>query len=274
MSPGTARKLFGLLTQTDVRHVLPAIRVPTLILHRVDDKPVRVVTHATWRNASLAQGTSNYPDRTTCRWWETWMRCSARCANSSPGNAQRLNRTASWRRFSSATSSTRPYVPPNSAITSGRDCCCSFYAMVDEKLHHFRGRKLDTAGDGLFAAFDGPARAVRCGAALVEAAKALGLQAARRRAYRGVRSAGRKVQRHRRSPRGARCVGGRPRPGARHLDGERPGRGIGHPFRRSRFAHAQGRARSVETVPADCLRHAGQVRGLHIRTTSRVDVRG
>lgn len=42
MSPGTARKLFALVTQTDVRHVLPAIRVSTLILHRADDKPVRV----------------------------------------------------------------------------------------------------------------------------------------------------------------------------------------------------------------------------------------
>lgn len=48
--------------------------------------------------------------------------------------------------------------------------------MVDEKLQHFRGRKLDTAGDGLFAAFDGPARAVRCGAALVDAVQPLGVQ--------------------------------------------------------------------------------------------------
>ena len=42
MSPGTARKLFGMMTEVDVRHVLPAIRVPTLILHRIDDLPVRV----------------------------------------------------------------------------------------------------------------------------------------------------------------------------------------------------------------------------------------
>ena len=42
MSPGTAHKLFTMLTQTDVRHVLPAIRVPTLVLHRVGDQPVRV----------------------------------------------------------------------------------------------------------------------------------------------------------------------------------------------------------------------------------------
>jgi pimeloyl-ACP methyl ester carboxylesterase len=42
MSPGTARKLFTLSTQLDVRHVLPLIRVPTLILHRTHDQPVRV----------------------------------------------------------------------------------------------------------------------------------------------------------------------------------------------------------------------------------------
>ena len=51
-----------------------------------------------------------------------------------------------------------------------------FYALADDKLHHFRGRKLDTAGDGLFAAFDGPARAVRCGTALVEAVRPLGVR--------------------------------------------------------------------------------------------------
>ena len=51
-----------------------------------------------------------------------------------------------------------------------------FYAAADVKLQHFRGRKLDTAGDGLFAAFDGPARSTRCGAALIEALRPLGLQ--------------------------------------------------------------------------------------------------
>jgi len=51
-----------------------------------------------------------------------------------------------------------------------------FYALADDQLHHFRGRKLDTAGDGLFAAFDGPARAVRCGMALAEGVQALGVR--------------------------------------------------------------------------------------------------
>jgi len=53
----------------------------------------------------------------------------------------------------------------------------AFYALADDKLHRFRGRRLDTAGDGLFAAFDGPARAVRCGAALARGVLALGLEA-------------------------------------------------------------------------------------------------
>ena len=42
MSPGTALKLFSLQIEIDVRHVLSSIRVPTLILHREKDEPVRV----------------------------------------------------------------------------------------------------------------------------------------------------------------------------------------------------------------------------------------
>ncbi|MCY7308218.1 MAG: adenylate/guanylate cyclase domain-containing protein [Rhodoferax sp.] len=52
----------------------------------------------------------------------------------------------------------------------------NFYALADDKLHHFRGRKPDTAGDGWFAAFDSPATAVRCGTALVDAVERLGVQ--------------------------------------------------------------------------------------------------
>jgi class 3 adenylate cyclase/pimeloyl-ACP methyl ester carboxylesterase len=43
-------------------------------------------------------------------------------------------------------------------------------------LRRYRGNEIDTAGDGFFAAFDGPARAVRCAQALVEAVKPLGLE--------------------------------------------------------------------------------------------------
>ena len=45
-----------------------------------------------------------------------------------------------------------------------------------ESWTRFRGREIDTAGDGLFAAFDGPARAVRCAEAITTRVRALGIE--------------------------------------------------------------------------------------------------
>ena len=72
--------------------------------------------------------------------------------------------------------STRRAARPTLGDKQWKQLLAGFYALADGKLHHFRGRLLDTAGDGLFAAFDGPARAVRCGAALAESVQALGVQ--------------------------------------------------------------------------------------------------
>ena len=47
--------------------------------------------------------------------------------------------------------------------------------MVRRELERFRGREIDTAGDGFFVTFDGPARAIRCAASIVDAVEAIGL---------------------------------------------------------------------------------------------------
>ena len=52
----------------------------------------------------------------------------------------------------------------------------AFYGKVREALRHYRGREIDTAGDGLLAAFDGPARAIRCAGAIRDAVRALGIE--------------------------------------------------------------------------------------------------
>jgi class 3 adenylate cyclase/pimeloyl-ACP methyl ester carboxylesterase len=49
------------------------------------------------------------------------------------------------------------------------------HALVRQELVRFRGRELDTAGDGFFASFDGPARAVRCACAIAERVPELGI---------------------------------------------------------------------------------------------------
>ncbi|MGH7346845.1 MAG: adenylate/guanylate cyclase domain-containing protein, partial [Candidatus Rokuibacteriota bacterium] len=51
-----------------------------------------------------------------------------------------------------------------------------FYALTRRELERFRGREVDTAGDGLFAAFDGPARAIRCAWRIRDAVRALGIE--------------------------------------------------------------------------------------------------
>jgi class 3 adenylate cyclase len=51
----------------------------------------------------------------------------------------------------------------------------SYYQLVHRQLERFRGHEIDTAGDGLFATFDGPARGVRCAQAISENANALGI---------------------------------------------------------------------------------------------------
>jgi class 3 adenylate cyclase len=57
-----------------------------------------------------------------------------------------------------------------------RDLVERHHATVRALLGRFRGREIDTAGDGFFASFDGPARAVRCAQAAVEAVRPLGIE--------------------------------------------------------------------------------------------------
>jgi class 3 adenylate cyclase len=56
-----------------------------------------------------------------------------------------------------------------------RDLLAQHHAAVRRELERFGGRELDTSGDGFFASFDGPARAIRCARAIVDAVRPLGL---------------------------------------------------------------------------------------------------
>ena len=56
-----------------------------------------------------------------------------------------------------------------------RDVLGAYYAVARRELRRFRGRELDTGGDGFFAAFDGPARAVRCAQAINDGARLVGV---------------------------------------------------------------------------------------------------
>jgi class 3 adenylate cyclase len=55
-----------------------------------------------------------------------------------------------------------------------RGLLVQFHELVGHELERFRGRLVNTAGDGVFASFDGPARAIRCACAIRDQAAALG----------------------------------------------------------------------------------------------------
>lgn len=176
MSPGTARKLFTLQAQTDVRHVLSAIRVPTIILHRTDDQPVRV-GHARYLAERIAGAKFiELPGHDHLPWLGDVDALLGEVREFLTGEraAPESDRILTTILFCDIVDSTK-----RAAELGDREwkqLLSRFYALADEKLHYFRGCKLDTAGDGLFAAFDGPARAVRCGTALVEGVQSLGVR--------------------------------------------------------------------------------------------------
>jgi class 3 adenylate cyclase len=57
-----------------------------------------------------------------------------------------------------------------------RELLGNFYALLRRELDVFRGHEVRTAGDGLLATFDGPARAIRCACSMREKIRSLGLQ--------------------------------------------------------------------------------------------------
>jgi len=67
-------------------------------------------------------------------------------------------------------------VPPHLATALGRELLEAFYAKVREVLKQYRGREINTSGDGFLATFDGPARAIRCAGAIRDTLRALTLE--------------------------------------------------------------------------------------------------
>jgi len=57
-----------------------------------------------------------------------------------------------------------------------RELLEGYYDLARRELTRFRGREIDTAGDGFFASFDGPARGIRCAAAIAAGVRPLGIE--------------------------------------------------------------------------------------------------
>jgi class 3 adenylate cyclase len=178
-SPGAILALMRANYGIDVRHVLPTIQAPTLILHRVGDKTVPVeagrylAQHIPGARYVELLGDDHLLqafDQATLDLLIDETEEFITGARTVP----EPDRVLVTVMFTDIVSSTER------AATVGdrrwRALLDDYVGAARKQLERFRGREIDVAGDGLFAIFDGPARAIRCACAIRDAVHHLGLE--------------------------------------------------------------------------------------------------
>ncbi len=179
-SPGTIRQLIIANDQLDVRAILPQIRRPTLVIHRRGD---RVASREHGRYFADHVPDAIYlelPGDDHLTWeGDTGAIVGALRQFARPG-AARPHTPESQERFLATVLFTDIVGSTESAAQLGdqawRSQLLRFYALSREQLQAHHGVEVNTTGDGMLARFDGPARAVRCAAAICEQARSIGLE--------------------------------------------------------------------------------------------------
>jgi pimeloyl-ACP methyl ester carboxylesterase len=175
-SPGAGVALMRMNTQHDIRPVLPSIRVPTLVLHRTDDIDVKV-EEGRWIAAQIpgAKYVELEGDAHTM-WGGDTDSLVDEIQEFLTGDrpAPEIDRVLATVLFTDIVGSTEKAVELGDR--RWRELLSSHDTTVRRSLERFRGREVDSAGDGFLATFDGPARAVRCGVAIRDALRSLDLE--------------------------------------------------------------------------------------------------
>jgi class 3 adenylate cyclase len=167
-TPDVARELSQIWYETDVRGVLGSVRAPSLIITEPDPAFIEEATYV----ASLLHD----------------ARVEVRNLAAGPGQAAEL-----IRRFTGAESPTASMDTVLATVLftdivgstekqsslgdrDWKDLVGRHHAIVRESLGRWHGVENDTAGDGFFATFDGPARAIRCALEIAEHVRVLGIE--------------------------------------------------------------------------------------------------
>ncbi|TMK79405.1 MAG: adenylate/guanylate cyclase domain-containing protein [Actinobacteria bacterium] len=181
-SPGALEALHRMNKEIDIRHVLAAVRIPTLILHGIEDElvPVEVARYMASRIATarlveipgvghLAFG-GEPADRIRTE-LEGFVKDVWESGGWEEGEADRVLATVLFTDIVGSTAKAAEL-----GDSAWRELLERHHALIRRQLVRFRGAELDVAGDGFFARFDGPARAVRCACAIIESVPELGLE--------------------------------------------------------------------------------------------------
>jgi len=168
-SPSAAQALMRMNSQIDITDIVPTIRVPTLVIHRTEDVTINVeagrylAQHIPGARYIELPGKDHLPfvgDNAA-----EIADAIEEFLTGAPAPIT-VDRVLSTVLFIDIVGSTERAVSVGDA--RWRDLLKSFLENARQELDRYRGRLIDTAGDGVFASFDGPARAVRCASAIRE----------------------------------------------------------------------------------------------------------
>jgi pimeloyl-ACP methyl ester carboxylesterase len=181
-SPGSLEALHRMNKEIDVRHVLPAVRVPTLILRGSEDALVphevaqymasripaaRVVELPGIGHLSFGEPGASLVGTEIERFiTDVW--------DAGGWEEAEPDRMLATVLFTDIVGSTATAVQLGDR--AWRELLERHHALIRRELVRYRGAELDVAGDGFFARFDGPARAVRCACAITDSVRELGLE--------------------------------------------------------------------------------------------------
>ncbi len=174
-SPGSARVVMQMGYALDWEGLLPAIHVPTLVLHRKDDLVVPV--HQARRLAELIPGAKlvelEGSDHLMWAGDQESMLREVEAFVASIGPRPRDDRMLMTILFTDIVESTE--TAARLGDLAWRGLLDNHHRVVREQLERYRGHEVETAGDSFLATFDGPARAIECAQAVMESAGSIGL---------------------------------------------------------------------------------------------------
>jgi len=172
-SPGAAVTQRMMQMSIDVRQILPAVRVPTLVLRRGEFIPAEVARYTAGAipDSQLVEVPGvggpifNEPDLAADQ---------IRAFIEGLGDVRRPETVLATVLFTDIVGSTARAAELGDA--RWMDLLARHHALVRRQLDRFRGQEIDTAGDGFFASFDGPLRAIRCACAIRDSVREVGLE--------------------------------------------------------------------------------------------------
>jgi class 3 adenylate cyclase/pimeloyl-ACP methyl ester carboxylesterase len=178
LSPRMLALVRPLVAELDVRAVLPTVRVPTLVLHHADNA---MMPPAKGKYIAEHIPGAKYVELPGRNWYHFvepgWRESFKEIAEFLTGHQADVadDRVLATVLFTDIVDSTR-----RAAQMGDRDWHAlldAHDAVVRSQLARFRGREVNTSGDGFLAMFDGPQRAIRCAMAIRDAVQSLGIQA-------------------------------------------------------------------------------------------------